>query len=258
MRRRRTLLWVAPVTGLLLLFVLWEGYVRVADVRPLVLPRPSFVIAEIIDEPRFFLWTNAVPTVIEAWWGFALAFAVGISTATAMVHSRFVERASLPVIVLIQTTPVVALAPAFLAWFGFRSKWPEILVATLFCVVPFTTNAFVGLKSIDRDSYEVLRSVDASRWEVYRMLRFPHALPFLFAAARVCVGLSLIGAVVGEFFGGATAGLGNAIDVGFTRQFAGQAWGSIFTLALIGVGATLLITLIERRLLRWHPSQIIG
>ena len=258
MKRSAIMRWIAPVTGLALLFGVWEVYVRVADVRPLVLPRPSFVIAEIVEDPEFFLWTNALPTVTEAWWGFALAFAVGILTATAMVHSRFVERASLPVIVGIQTTPVVALAPAFLAWFGFRSRWPEILIATLFCVVPFTTNAFVGLKSIDRDGYEVLRSVDASRWEIYRLLRFPHALPFLFAAARVCVGLSLIGAVVGEFFGGATAGLGNAIDVGFTRQFAGQAWGSIFTLALIGVAAILLLTLVERRLLRWHPSQIIG
>jgi NitT/TauT family transport system permease protein len=136
--------------------------------------------------------------------------------------------------------------------FGFRSPWPEILTAALFCLVPFVMNTFVGLRSVDPDTLEVLESVAASRWEVQWRLRFPHALPYLFAAARVCVGLALVGAVVGEFFGGATEGLGQAIDVGFTRQFAGQAWGSIFALAFIGVMATVLLVVAERRLLRWQ------
>jgi NitT/TauT family transport system permease protein len=244
--------WIAPLTGLAVLFGLWELYVRVADIRPLVLPRPSFVVDEVVDDPHFFFVQNGWPTVQEAFWGFVLALVVGGALATAMVHSRFVERASLPVIVLVQVTPVVALAPAFLAVFGFRSPWPEILTAALFCLVPFVMNTFVGLRSVDSDTLEVLESVAASRWEVQWRLRFPHALPYLFAAARVCVGLALVGAVVGEFFGGATEGLGQAIDVGFTRQFAGQAWGSIFALAFIGVMATVLLVVAERRLLRWQ------
>lgn len=263
---RRAFTWMAPAVGLLIVFVVWEIYVRAADVRRIVLPAPSGVIRHILDDPSFY-WRNAKVTMAEAGMGFFLALLAALIIATLMAHSRFIERAGWPVIVLLQSTPVAALAPVFVIWFGFR-PWQVgvgsfqvsyfgavILVAALFAFVPFVTNAFTGLRAIDPNTYELLRSVDASRREIFLKLRFPHALPYLFAAGRICVGLALVGAVVGEAFGGSTSGLGNALRVGQTRQLADQLWGSVFVLAFIGVFFTLLLTFVESRVLKWHSSQ---
>jgi NitT/TauT family transport system permease protein len=252
---RRIALMLAPAYGLILFFALWELYVRVAHVRRLILPTPSSIFRHLVDEPGFY-WKHARITMVEAGWGFVIAFAAALIVATFMAHSRIVERATLPVIILIQSTPVAVLAPVFLIWFGFN-KWPKVLVAALFCFIPFVINAFTGLRSIDASAHELMQSVSASRWEIFWKLRFPHALPYLFSAARICVGLSLVGAVIGEMFSGSTGGLGNAARVAQTRNLIDQLWGSIYTLAFIGVVGTLILAMVESRVLRWHSSQSV-
>lgn len=245
--------YVAPLTGLALLFGGWELYVRVADVRPLTLPAPSRIVGHLVDNPSFYV-RNGWVTLREALVGFALALAIALVIATAMAHSRFVERATMPVIVLVQSTPVAVLAPVFLLWFGF-SPAPKILVAALFAFVPFVANALTGLRSIDHDALEVMRSVHASRWEVLWHLRLPHALPSLFSAGRVCVSLALVGAVIGELYGGSTSGLGYQARIAQSRSLVDQLWGSVLSLALIGIVLTLLVMTLERRVLKWHASQ---
>lgn len=249
-------MFIAPAAGLLLLFGVWEAYVRIANVRRIMLPTPSSIVAHILDEPGFY-WRNAQVTMIEAGWGFLLAFVVACALAIVMAHSRFVERAAFPVIIMIQSTPIVALAPVFLVWFGF-GMMPKVLIAALLAWIPFVTNAFTGFRSIDANTFELTQSVNASKWEVFWRLRVPHSLPYLFSAGRICLGLALIGAVVGEFFAGSTAGLGNAARVAQSRQLVDQLWGSIFVLAFIGIAATLVLMAIERRVLRWHSSQHHG
>ncbi len=130
-----------------------------------------------------------------------------------------------------------------------------VLVAALFAFVPFVSNLFTGLRSVEPATLELLRSVDASRWEVLVRLRLPQCLPNLFAAARICVGLALVGATVGEWLGGATGGLGVQIRTAQARTLIDQLWGSIVTLAVMGVACTLLVGALERVLLRWHSSQ---
>ena len=252
-RIRRFLLSIAPVLGLAVFFLGWEAYVRIFDLRPLTLPRPSHVLAHVIDNPGFY-WRNGIVTFREAAIGFLLAFIAALVVATAMAHSRFVERAGLPVIVMVQSTPIAVLVPVFLLWFGF-SPWPKILTAALFAWIPFVANALTGLRAIDPDTHELLRSTDASSWEIFWRLRMPHALPYLFSAGRICVGLALVGAVIGEFFN-SSKGLGNAARVGQSRPtLIDQLWGSVFVLAFIGVVAVLALAAVERRVLRWHPSQ---
>ncbi len=249
---RRFWLAVAPFLGIVSLFAGWELYVRATDVRPLTLPLPSGVLRHVADNPGFY-WEHGLVTVQEAFWGFWLAFVVAVLVATVMAHSRFAERATMPVIVLIQSTPVAVLVPVFLMWFGF-SPWPKILTAALFAWVPFVSNALTGLRTIDESTHELLRSVDASRWEVYWHLRVPHSLPFLFSAARICIGLALVGAVIGEFFN-SSEGLGNTARVAQSRVLVDQLWGSVFVLAFIGVVFVLVLAAVERRVLRWHSSQ---
>ena len=249
---RRALLLAAPFAGLTTFFVGWEIYVHVRNLRPLTLPLPSDVIRHVAENPGFYA-QNGWVTVQEAFWGFVIAFFAALFVATWMAHSQFVERATTPVIVLMQSTPVAVLVPIFLLWFGF-SPWPKILTAMLFAWVPFVANALIGLRSIDEETHELLRSVNASRWEIYWRLRFPHSLPYLFAAGRICVGLALVGAVVGEFFN-SRDGLGNAARVAQSRLLVDQLWGSVFVLAFIGVAFVLLLIAVEKRVLRWHASQ---
>ncbi len=250
---RRALLFVAPVLGLALLFVGWEVWVRVADLRPLTLPRPTRIIDHVWDHPGFY-WRHARVTLVEAAWGFVAAFVAGCVVAAFMAHSRLAERATMPVIVLVQSTPVAALAPVFLIWFGF-SATPKILIAALFAFIPFVANALTGFRAVDAHTYELLRSVDASRREIFWRLRFPHALPYLFSAARICVGLALVGAVIGELYGGSVEGLGYQVRSAQARSLVDQLWGSIYVLAFMGVAAVLVVTAVERWLLRWHTSQ---
>ncbi|MXW99245.1 MAG: ABC transporter permease [Acidimicrobiaceae bacterium] len=249
---RRAALLVAPFAGLAAFFVGWEIYVLVRNLRPLTLPLPSDVIIHVVENPGFYS-RNGLVTIQEAFWGFWIAFFAALFVATWMAHSQFVERATMPVIVLMQSTPVAVLVPIFLLWFGF-SPWPKILTAMLFAWVPFVANALIGLRSIDSETHELLRSVNASRWEIYWRLRIPHSLPYLFAAGRICVGLALVGAVVGEFFN-SREGLGNAARVAQSRLLVDQLWGSVFVLAFIGVAFVLLLIAVERRVLRWHSSQ---
>jgi len=244
---------LAPVTGLVILFGGWEAYVRLAGVSPLTLPPPSRILGHLADDPGFYLRNGAV-TLGEAMVGFVIALVVALLVATAMAHSRFVERATMPIIVLVQSTPVAVLAPVFLLWFGF-SPTPKILVAALFAFIPFVANALTGLRSVDRDTLEVMRSVDASRREILWHLRLPHAMPGLFSAARICVSLALVGAVIGELYGGSTQGLGYQARIAQSRSLVDQLWGSVLSLALIGIVLTLLVMALERRTLRWHTSQ---
>jgi NitT/TauT family transport system permease protein len=235
-----------------LLFGLWEAAVAVWDVKRLVLPPPSAIVADIWRNPGYWVH-HAWVTGQEAVAGFVLALAVSLVLAVAIVHSRLAERALLPVLTMVQVTPIIALAVPLFILFRSFGLGPKIVMSALVVFIPFTVNAIAGLRAIDPDTLEVLRSVDASRREVLLRLRLPHALPYLFAAARVCIGLALIGALVAEW-SGSSEGLGYVMVTG-QRQFATTAvWAAVFVLTAMGLVGVALVGWAERRLLRWHPT----
>jgi len=244
---------VPPVVGVGGFLLLWQLLVTVLDIPQFELPSPSDILRHIGSDPSFYV-ENARVTMWEAFLGFWLGLAFALVIATVMAHSRFAEQAITPLAVLVQVTPLIAYAPALVIWLGFGLK-PILVGTALVCFVPFLFNAVVGFRSIDPAAHELFRSVDASRREVFFRLRVPHALPYLFSAARIAVGLALIGAVLTEFFAGVSSGLGWAIKVAQSRNLALQLWGSIFVLAFIGAAATILIGALERVGLRWHASQ---
>jgi NitT/TauT family transport system permease protein len=244
---------VPPVVGVGGFLLLWQLLVTVLDIPQFELPSPSDILRHIGSDPSFYV-ENARVTMWEAFLGFWLGLAFALVIATVMAHSRFAEQAITPLAVLVQVTPLIAYAPALVIWLGFGLK-PILVGTALVCFVPFLFNAVVGFRSIDPAAHELFRSVDASRREVFFRLRVPHALPYLFSAARIAVGLALIGAVLTEFFAGVSSGLGWAIKVAQSRNLALQLWGSIFVLAFIGAAATILIGALERVVLRWHASQ---
>jgi NitT/TauT family transport system permease protein len=245
--------WLAPILGLVAFFGIWELLVRVNDTPGFLLEAPSRIVADMADDPMFYV-SNGLVTIREALIGFLLALGVGLAVGTVMALSRFMENMVKPVAILVQVTPVIAVAPAIVVWLGggFRSI---IVITFLVCVVPFLFAAVTGLRSVDPATLELLRSVDASRREIFWKLRLPHSLPHLFAAAKVAVGLSLVGATLGEYFALVSEGLGVAIKKAQSFNEYLQLWGSIYSLALIGLLGVLVVDVLERVLLRWHSSQ---
>jgi NitT/TauT family transport system permease protein len=250
---RKVWMGLAPIIGVLVPLLLWQLYVKAADVKQIVLPAPWDVLQDIWTQPGFY-FDNARPTLWEAVVGFAVGALVAILLATVLAHSRWLERAAGPWIIVLQVTPLIAYAPAIVIWrgFGFQSV---VLITAICCFVPFLVNAIIGFRSVDPNLLELARSVDANRAEIMLQLRLPSALPNLFSAARIGVGMALMGAVLGEYFGGVTGGLGYVIKIGQARGFTLQLWGAVFVLALIGSLAISLITFLERIVLHWHASQ---
>jgi NitT/TauT family transport system permease protein len=243
---------IAPVAGIAVVLVLWEIGVRLFQVRPLVLPAPSAVIGDMARHPAFY-FRHARVTAEEALLGLAVAFSTAFWTGAVMAHSRAIERSVLPVAVVIQVTPIVAIAPAVITWLGFGLA-PKVVISAVVCFVPFLVNTVTGLRAIDPAVLEVFQSVGATRAAIFRRVRVPYSLPYLFAAAKVAVGLGLVGAVIGEWFG-STEGLGYEVKSAQERLLVNQLWGCIFSLALIGVALTMAISVAERLVLRWHPTQ---
>ncbi len=244
---------LAPVLGITLFLLGWQATIKIFDIPQYELPSPSDILSHLFGDLSFY-WRNAKTTVWEAFLGFTVAFLVAMFFASILAHSRFLERMSMPIVVLAQVTPLIAYAPAIVIWFGFGLK-PIVIMTTIVCAVPFLVNGVTGLRSVDPNLLELARSVDASRWEIYLRLRLPSALPNVFVAARVAVGLALLGAVLGEFFSGVSSGLGYAVKVAQNHNLPLQLWASVYVLAVIGAAAILLISGVERLVLHWHASQ---
>ena len=246
--------FVAPVVGVVGFLASWQLIVVLFGIPKYQLPKPTDIVAHLADDPGFYV-RNARSTLWAASLGFGIAFAAALVIATVMAHSRFIDSAIQPIAVLIQVTPIIAYAPAVVIWVGFGLR-PVLVITSLVCFVPFLLNGVAGLRSVDANLLELAHSVDASRREIFVRLRLPSAMPFLFSAARIAVGLALIGAVLGEFFAGVNHGLGYAIKVAQARpNLRMQLWGSVYVLAFLGAIATLVIGALERRVLRWHSSQ---
>lgn len=250
---KRSLLLLAPVIGVVGFLALWQLAIAVFDIKKFVLPAPWDILGHIKSAPGFYV-RNARTTVWESFLGFTIAFVLAMVGATIMAMSKFAERAILPLAVLLQVTPLIAYAPAIVIWQGFGLK-PILIMTSLVCFVPFLINGVLGLRSVDPNLLELARSVNASWREEFFRLRLPSALPSLFSAGRIAVGLALIGSVLGEFFSGTTGGLGWSVKTAQAHSLTLQLWGSVFVLAFVGAAATILIIGLERLALHWHSSQ---
>lgn len=250
---RRWVGWLAPIVGVVGFLAIWEILVVAFDIRVSLIPRPTKILQSINGDKSFY-WRHARATIWEAFAGFVLAFLAAMLTAAVMAHVRFLERAVSPLLILLQVTPIIAYAPAIVLWLGPGFK-PIVVITAVACYVPFVVNATIGFRSVDPTLIELARSVNASRVEVFVKLRLPSALPALFSAARIAVGLALIGAVLGEWFGLVRVGLGYAVKVAQSTSLVLQLWSAIFVLAIIGGLAIVLIGIVERVVLHWHASQ---
>ena len=238
-----------PLLTFVILFVVWELAVRLLDVKTIILPAPSYIFAELFGSFSFYLPHIRI-TFYEAIMGFLLGTILALFGGVLMSQSRLLERMLLPLAVLANVTPIVVIAPLFMIWFGFGS-YPKILISAICTFFPMLINSITGFRSVDENNYEYMRSLHASKLEIFFKLRLPNSLPYLFAAARTCMSMCVIGAVVGEMYG-STKGLGNVVSQSANYLEMDRMFSAIILLAAMGILLTNAVRLLERRLLSWH------
>ena len=246
------------VLGIVVL-ALWEFVVRHFDVPPYVLPAPSAIAAAFADNFSSLmasLWTTLRVT-LEA---FALAIAGGVALAVLFSQSKAIENALYPYAVVLQVTPVVAIAPLILIWVGFeRINLALVLIAFIVAFFPILSNTTLGLRSTDHNLIDLFRLYGASRWQILAKLQLPSALPYLFGAMKISGGLALIGAVVAEFVAGSGTATGLAwriVEAGNRLEIA-KMFAALGLLAALGIAIFSILTLVEWALLhRWHESAL--
>lgn len=249
---RRALEWrrrLLPLAGILCLILIWAALVYVLKVPPFVAPSPQ-AVARTLALKYDMLLHNLLPTAIEAVCGFLLGNLVAIVIATVFVHKKTMEEAFFPIVVLINTIPVVAKAPILVLLLG-NGMEPKIAIAALICFFPTLVNMVRGLESVNPQAMELMRVLSASKREVFFKLRLQNSLPYLFSALKIAASTAVIGAIVGEWIG-STVGIG-ALIIQATYNF-----DSALLYATVIVGSTfsiiffLVITGIERLTVRWQ------
>lgn len=248
--RRAVLDLVVALAAIAVVATLLEIWTSAFHVPGYLVPAPSAVMARIVADWPMFLREAAI-TIAEAAGGFAVGTSLAFAIAAAMVGSRVLERTLFPLAILVKLTPIVAIAPLFTLWFGFGSA-PKIAIAALITFFPMLVNAFVGLRSADLQEIAFLETLGATRGEIFRHLRVPSALPYLFSGARISLNLALIGAVIGEWTG-ADRGLGRVILVANANLDLATLFAAVLLLAAIGIAANAFVGGAERRVLHWHP-----
>jgi len=252
-RSRRVRAFVPALFGVTLL-VLWQGLVRGLAVSPVILPAPTD-IATAICANLGLLWGDFAQTILKgALGGYLIGCGAAIAVAIAVDRSPFLQRGLLPVGNFVAALPIVGIAPILVMWFGFdwQSKAAVVVVMVFF---PVLVNMVAGLAATDALSRDLMATYSASYTQTLVKLRLPAALPFLFNGLKIATTLALIGAIVAEFFGSPTRGMGFRISTSVGQLDLALVWAEITVAALAGSGLFGLIGLIEKAATFWHPSQ---
>jgi ABC-type nitrate/sulfonate/bicarbonate transport system permease component len=239
-----------PLLILTAVLGIWELLVRAFDVPPWLLPAPSAIALRFVKATNLAYHTGL--TVVEALSGFAISAVVGITLAAFIVHSRFLERGVFPYIIISNAIPIIAIIPLLTIWFGYGIT-PKILIAAIITFFPIVTNTTRGLKSADRRILDFMYSINATRREIFFKVQLPSALPYIFAGFKIAASLSLVGAVVAEFYG-ADRGLGYLVITSATQLRTDLLFVSIIVLAALGVSLFSLFGYLEKLALRGEAA----
>lgn len=251
-------LWIVRlvVPGLfgLTLLVIWEALVRFLGVSPIILPPPSLV-AQTFANSTDTLWIDFRQTVLKgALTGYVIGALAAFAVSILIDRSRFLTRGLLPIGNFVAALPIVGVAPILVSWFGFdwHSKAAVVVVMVFF---PFLVNTVQGLQEADSMSRDLMRTYAASYSQTLLFLRVPAAMPFIFNGFKISTTLALIGAIVAEYFGSPTMGMGFRISTGVGSLAIDLVWAEIVVAGIAGSLFFGAVALIERRVTFWHPAQ---
>jgi NitT/TauT family transport system permease protein len=230
-------------------FVAWELSVDLLHVRPVILPAPSDIFVSIWQH-RAYLMEQTWPTFFAVGAGFLFAAVFGVLIAVGIAYSKWVSEMIYPFLVAAQVLPKIALAPLFLIWFGFGVT-PKVVIAALIAFFPIVVNTARGLASVDVELTQYMKSLGASRSEVFIKISLPWALPYIFASFKIAMTLAVVGAVVGEFVA-SDRGLGYVISYANISLDTELMFAGIFVLSALGLLFFLAVVIAERALAPWQ------
>jgi NitT/TauT family transport system permease protein len=249
--------WLPPLVVFALVVGLWEGLVRALHVQQFLLPKPSTILS-VFWTQRHVLWPAGWYTFKEALGGFAIGSGAGVVAATVVGRFKTAGQALMPIFIAANAVPIIAFAPIFGAWFNPIQPQSKMAIAAVLCFLPVMVNTLRGLQSARPRQVELMRSYAASELEIWRRVRIPTALPFLFTALKVASVLSMIGAIVGEYFGGAMNALGVTINTDAQIFQFDAAWAGILVASLLGIALYSAVVVAERLLVRWSPEARVS
>jgi NitT/TauT family transport system permease protein len=255
----RLMRWAAPLGVGILVLVLWHVLVKAFDVPKFLVPGP-LLVAETLVADWGLLFNSLLVTLKITFGAFFLAVVIGTLVAFLFVQSRWVEMSLFPYAVLLQVTPIVAIAPLIIIWVK-QPTLALIVCATIVALFPIISNTILGLRSVNPGLVNLFRMNKATRWQTLTQLRIPSAAPYFFGGLRISSGLALIGAVVAEFVagtGGTGAGLAYQIlqagyQINIPRLFA-----ALLMITVTGVALFLLMVFLSKlALASWHESEVV-
>jgi NitT/TauT family transport system permease protein len=243
----------APLVVAILVVVLMEVLLTVFNVQQFLLPKPSVIIAKLLtlyDQLITVGWNSFQNAV----WGFVVGCGLGILTGVLSARFTNFSKALMPLAIAANSVPIIAFETIFNTWFGALNPSSKIAIVAVLTYFPAMISTVKGLNSVDYRSLELMRSYAATEMEIFRKLRFPNALPFIFSALKVATTLAMIGAIVSEYFGGSTKGLGYRIREDAQLFRYPESWSSIIIAALLGILFYMVVSAVERATMPWHMS----
>jgi NitT/TauT family transport system permease protein len=237
---------------------IWEGFVKGLHVQRFLLPAPD-AIWTAFSSNQNQLWREGWFTFQEALGGFAIGCTAAILFAVVVARWDLLGSALLPYAIAANAIPIIAFAPITNAWFDPLTKTSKMVIAAVLCFFPVFVNVVRGLRSVKPEQIELMRSYAVGELTVFRLVRVPTALPFLFTALRVASVLAMIGAIVSEYYGGSLDALGANIEQDASLFQFEKAWAEIIIASLLGIGFYLAVVGLERFATRWQPrAEIVG
>jgi NitT/TauT family transport system permease protein len=250
---RRALDWVPALVVLVLVFLVWQESIAILHIKKFLAPQPTAIAST--------FWTNRHELISAGWFtfqealgGFAIGSGLALVVAMVLARWRGVGRALMPYMIAANAIPIIAFAPIMNAWFDPFSKGSKMAIAAVLCFFPVLVNTLRGLTSVRPQSIELMRSYAAGEVETFRRVRIPTALPFIFTSLKIATVLAMIGAIVGEYFGGAFTALGVLIDSRSTTFQFKEAWAGIGVACAYGIAFYLAVAIVEWLTLRAVPS----
>ena len=236
-----------------IVILLWEGGVRLFQVKQFLLPAPSVILQSFTGD--FGRLVNiGWYTSKEALGGFMIGCTLGIVVAFATARWTTASETLMPFAIAANSVPILAFAPIVNNWFGVDNPLSKMIIVSVIIFFPMMINTVRGLTQVDAAQIELMRSYAATDWEILRKVRLPNALPYMFNAFKVAATLSMIGAVVSEYFGGNRSALGIFITQEAAQFRFANAWAGIIIACIVGLTFYLVVVLAERLAIPWHSS----
>ena len=242
-----------PLAFFIAIIFFWLFFVNILHTPEYILPSPLQILNDLFSNFSIYLNHTSI-TFFEAIMGYLLANIIGFAIAVVFTYSKSFEKGLYPYAIALKTTPIIAIAPILIIWFG-TGMLSKIITAAIICFFPILVNSVKGLSSIDESHLDLFKSFSANKFQIFTKLRLPNALPFIFSALKISAGLAVVGAIVGEFVG-AKAGLGFLILTSSYYLDTTKMFTAVILSAILGMIIFYSVSFLEKRIVFWQKRRM--